>query len=514
MDANQLTERIKAIPYWYHKIELPRGMVTPGWSPIDAARYCVPEDLTGQRVLDIGAWDGYWTFEALKRGAREVVAIDDFSDQCGGTEPRRGWETFDLCREALGFDKRYGAAAVGAYPGDPCAGIWHNANDQMVSRRKMSVYDVDPAEIGTFDVVFFFGTIYHCKHPYLALEKIAEVCDGALYVETASLDEASPYAGGIGHGFCHNEMVMEFYPGSEYCANPTNWWQPTLQCLGAMMESLGFKDVEAWPLREQPKSIDECRGFASGTKDPAVCPARHPDEVATATVAPRVKVAAVMSVPRLGFQDNMACAQEALAPLRIPLTNVQGAFWGQILERGMEQLIDAGVDLLITIDYDTFFKRADVESLVALAIQHPEAAAIVPVQKGRGTFPVLMSMKSRSGLVRSQVPVPELKDNDAVPIASGHFGLTVIRVSHLLDIPHPWFLGQPNSEGRWGPGKVDPDIYFWKQLEQHHKTVLLATRVVLGHGEFMVNWPDENMQTVYQHPSEFHDRGKPQNVWK
>ncbi len=56
-------------------------------------------------MLDVGAWDGYWTFEALKRGASQVVAIDDFSDYLGSLEQRDrpGWQTFDLCRDAPGI---------------------------------------------------------------------------------------------------------------------------------------------------------------------------------------------------------------------------------------------------------------------------------------------------------------------------------------------------------------------------------------------------------------------------
>jgi tRNA (mo5U34)-methyltransferase len=189
-----LAEKIKAIPYWYHRIELPGGVVTPGWAPIDPARYCIPEDLTGKRVLDIGAWDGYWTWEALRRGAKEVVAIDDFSDDLGAGDKlkRNKWETFDLCREAFGFTTR-----------DPdCVNLscdLHYVNNagQKLLRMETSVYTLDDPELdfGSFDVVFFFGTIYHLKHPLLALEAISKVCRGALYVETASLDEYSPYRG-------------------------------------------------------------------------------------------------------------------------------------------------------------------------------------------------------------------------------------------------------------------------------------------------------------------------------
>src|SRR5258708_5460003 len=100
--------RLRDVPYWYHKIELPHGVVTPGWAPLDAAAYRIPERLDGKRVLDVGAWDGYWSFEAIKRGAREVVAIDDFSDYLGtlDTADRHAWKSFDLCRELLGIDAK------------------------------------------------------------------------------------------------------------------------------------------------------------------------------------------------------------------------------------------------------------------------------------------------------------------------------------------------------------------------------------------------------------------------
>ena len=497
-----LAEKIKAIPRWYHKIALPDGTVTPGFAPIYAKRYCIPDDLTGKRVLDIGAWDGYWTWEALRRGAAEVVAIDDFSDHAGPLEIKRNkWETFDLCREAFGFTEKLGG---GLYAG------WANEAGQAVRRNEMSVYDIE--QLGKFDVVFFFGTIYHLKNPLLALEKISAVCEGAIYVETASLDDCSPYQGGVGHGFNRNEVVMEFYSGKQYGENEENWWVPTLECLGAMLKSVGFVDIECWPLRENPKNPTECRGFASGTKDPKVMPAISP--VAPAPLTVSMKVASVMSVSRLGFTDNMTCACEALFPLRIPLINVQGAFWGQCLERGMQQLIDGGVEVLLTMDYDTAFKKKDVEDLLRLMHFNPDVTAIVPIQRGRGNLPVLISMKSITGQIRKDVPLTELQQNDTVQIATGHFGLSVFRVKDLLDVPHPWYWNQPNADGQWGPGRVDADIYFWKQLEKCGKKVLLANRVVVGHLELKINWPDKDLQAIYQTPGDYHDKGKPENVWK
>jgi tRNA (mo5U34)-methyltransferase len=70
--ADELRKRVASYEFWYHRIELPGGVITPGWAPIDPSKYGVPADLHNKRVLDVGAWDGYWTFEALKRGARQV----------------------------------------------------------------------------------------------------------------------------------------------------------------------------------------------------------------------------------------------------------------------------------------------------------------------------------------------------------------------------------------------------------------------------------------------------------
>lgn len=238
-----LADRVADIPYWYHRIALPGGVETPGWAPLDAAAYGLPERLDGARVLDVGAWDGYWSFEALARGAREVVAIDDLSDALGFLDDgARGgaWSGFDLCREALGWD------------------------EARCRRHTMSVYDVDEARLGRFDVVLCFGVLYHLRHPLLGLDRLSAVCDGALYVESAILDDFSPYRGGLGHGY--DGVVAELYPGAEYGGNAGNWWVPTLACLGAMVRAAGFGRVDVWKLADPPPDLVHCRGFARGAR--------------------------------------------------------------------------------------------------------------------------------------------------------------------------------------------------------------------------------------------------------
>jgi tRNA (mo5U34)-methyltransferase len=244
MTTLDLQSAVQAFPFWYHKIELPNGIVTPGWAPLSVEAYKIPEDLTGMRVLDVGAWDGFWSFEALKRGASEVVAIDDFSDYLGALEnkDRKAWETFDLCRDALGY------------------------SEKVCQRYEMSVYEATADKLGEFDVVFFFGTLYHLRYPLLALDLLSAMCKKHLYVETAILDDFSPYQGGLGNGYDGAQPVMEFYPNNEYGGNDTNWWAPSLSCLGLMTMAAGFHDVEVWKLTTTPQHVSQCRGFAHGVK--------------------------------------------------------------------------------------------------------------------------------------------------------------------------------------------------------------------------------------------------------
>lgn len=238
--------KINLIPFWYHRIELPDGVVTPGAMPLAPEIYQLP-DFTGKRVLDVGSWDGYFTWAAIKGGASEVIAIDDFSDMKGAggiaekAEGMRPWQTWDICREALGVTN--------------------------CDRINMSVYDVAPERLGKFDIVLFYGVLYHCRYPMLALDKLAAVCAGEIRVETAICDDYSPYHGGHGFGYPTSDRhcLAEFYPGSEYGSNATNWWAPNLRCLKSMMEAAGFSDIQLWKYTTQ-EHLSKCRGFAAGAK--------------------------------------------------------------------------------------------------------------------------------------------------------------------------------------------------------------------------------------------------------
>ena len=65
--------------YWFHSIDLGNGMVTPGAKSVETQQLQLEAlnlpDLSGKRVLDIGAWDGFFSFEAERRGAAHVTTL-------------------------------------------------------------------------------------------------------------------------------------------------------------------------------------------------------------------------------------------------------------------------------------------------------------------------------------------------------------------------------------------------------------------------------------------------------
>ena len=247
MEEHILRQRVSEVDFWYHRIELPGGIVTSGLNPQRVEAFRVPQDLSGKRVLDVGAWDGFWTFEALKRGAREAVAIDDFSDFLGSLRPeqRHAWKTFDLCREALGY------------------------GEERCKRIEINLYDIDEKKLGgKFDMIFFFGTLYHLRHPLLGLDKLSAVCEpgGQIIVESHVSDDYSAYRG-LGRGYVGDQMVAEFFPTKELDVNPTNWWGPTLACMKGMLLAAGFSERRSsWKMFDKPQSLGECRGLATGFK--------------------------------------------------------------------------------------------------------------------------------------------------------------------------------------------------------------------------------------------------------
>lgn len=203
MTREELLQQATAIR-WFHRIPLGHGVITPGLddTPAKLRRLHLPESFAGRTVLDIGAWDGFFSFEAERRGASRVVAVDSYCWRGDGWGSKAG---FELARRALG---------------------------SKVEDRELDVLELSPETVGEFDVVFFLGVLYHLRHPLLALEKVASVTRRQLILETKVdlLALRTP--------------AMAFYVGDELNGDPTNWWAPNLAGLCDLLRAVGFCRVQ------------------------------------------------------------------------------------------------------------------------------------------------------------------------------------------------------------------------------------------------------------------------------
>src|SRR4051812_14352176 len=176
MDGSPSPAEASAI-HWFHSHAFPDGETTKGDKPAETLRReaetIFRHSVAGKSVLDIGAWDGWFSFEAERRGASRVLATDHF---CWSGA---GWGT------RAGFD--YAHAKLGS---------------------KVETLDIDVPQIGLetvgkFDVVLFLGVLYHVKDPLSCLERVASVTGEMMVVETETALDILPWP------------VMRYYEGAE-----------------------------------------------------------------------------------------------------------------------------------------------------------------------------------------------------------------------------------------------------------------------------------------------------------
>lgn len=218
-----LRGRIAAWDGWYHEMDFGDGVSSKPkhphhqiWGAI--SDFLAPVDFRGRSVLDIGCWDGKWSFLAEQRGAASVLATDDNSQHwtmtTGGpaavatTTPGRG---FALAHEAF--------ASRAQYRGD------------------VSVYDLE--KLGRrFDVILFLGVFYHLTHLMYGLTQLrhAVAPGGCVILEGAASND-------------HKKSSMDFMYGPDdgfggtqepERADPSNWSIPTIRCLHDMLNACYF----------------------------------------------------------------------------------------------------------------------------------------------------------------------------------------------------------------------------------------------------------------------------------
>ena len=215
IDENtDLAELVKR-QIWYHTIDLPGGVTTPGYYDHRTLvpHYGLPDSLAGKRVLDVGAWDGFWSFEFERRGAT-VTAVD--IDQLLDTDlPPRYKQAI---RDA-NLDQRLGGGFE----------IARKSLGSKVDRIVRNVYELDPADIGTYDIVHFADVSLHLERPLEAFRRIRSVTGERAII----VDAYNP------------ELDRDTRTLTEYLGGWPNatWWAPGLNTFAQMVLDAGFSSV-------------------------------------------------------------------------------------------------------------------------------------------------------------------------------------------------------------------------------------------------------------------------------
>lgn len=224
LDRAEIEQRIAANHDWYHTLELAPGVFTPGIVDVRpiVPRVPLPASLAGLRCLDVGTWDGFWAFEMERRGATEVHAVD-VPDPYRWDWPVRARirESYEGGKENLETIRRDG----NGFP------IAKEILGSAVQRHEMTVYEISPDQLGTFDFVFVGSILLHLRDPVGALERIRTVTAGTIVFNE-----------------CIEWVLSKLFRRSPMARLDTDdrvwWWQPNVAALHSMIEQSGFTVLE------------------------------------------------------------------------------------------------------------------------------------------------------------------------------------------------------------------------------------------------------------------------------
>lgn len=264
--------------HWWHSITLPDGTVIPGYKTVEQleeewAALSLPA-LAGKEVLDIGAWDGYFSFRAEQAGASAVTALDHFVWSLDALEKLRYHQA---CREAGVPPRPYDEVPELWKPDElPGKRPFDLACELLDSRVRSVVVDFMSADVDALpcaDVVLFLGVLYHLKDPVRAMERVRAVTRELAVIETEAVH--LPTYPSI--------PLAEFIPGSALHDDPTNWWAPNEAGLAGLARAAGFSRVESvGPGFERARAdhaayVDWAR--REGPEEHRACPDEKADQV-------------------------------------------------------------------------------------------------------------------------------------------------------------------------------------------------------------------------------------------
>jgi tRNA (mo5U34)-methyltransferase len=214
----EIREAVDAVALWYHTIDLPGGVTTPGWFDLRPMLERMPwPDVRGKRCIDVGTYDGCLAFELERRGAAEVIATDIADHELWDWPPSlraRGPETL--------------AALAGPEKGRGFS-VAQRALGSKVHRELINVYDISPERLGRFDVVMCGSLTLHLRDPLRALAAMHSICAGTML--SSEVIRIDPFMARSRRALVELDGMSDL----------VQWWVPNAAGHIRMLEASGFE---------------------------------------------------------------------------------------------------------------------------------------------------------------------------------------------------------------------------------------------------------------------------------
>jgi len=217
-----------------------------------------------------------------------------------------------------------------------------------------------------------------------------------------------------------------------------------------------------------------------------------------------LRVVAVMSMPRLGFNASWMCITQTVQRAGMTLWTHDGYHWGHSMNELFRRALRGGFDAVLALDYDSMFLPEHLDSMLRMFVEHEQLDVLAPLQlkRGKGLGP--------AGEGERWPPLLWAPENEVegvhriahgsgvpVPAASAHFGLTLVRTRILGEMYQPWFRSVPGPDGGFGKGRLDDDMFFWRNLRECGGRIAVNPDVVIGHNELRTTSLDRQGRVVH-----------------